>query len=215
MTKVFRAVLGLWVAPDFTAVMEGRAEPPRTNHSLVNFEELVTTLKQLFPYGPPVRLRVANDTIDQVTIHHRSGDVQLAEAPAGDMRCEDFGYALLKTAGQQAGDVINVRPAWQSLHAYTDRDFAPPPVLIPFVIEAVDFEDAMIWHASARPRLGLEFLPDALQAIAGKGKGDPNQEGLLPKEFRERLGRIFDCDFMPSALLGRMAMDKPPTAYNL
>jgi hypothetical protein len=122
---------------------------------------------------------------------------------------------LLKNAASQDGDVIDVRRAWQPLHSLADRNFSPPPVLIPFIIESADFEDAMMWLASAKPALGLPFLPDALQEILGESRDDKNPEGELPEAFRERLGRIFGCDFVPSALLDRMAMDKPPKEYGL
>ncbi|MFM0144954.1 hypothetical protein [Paraburkholderia sp. RL18-085-BIA-A] len=214
MSKVFRAVMGLWLAPDFTAVMEGNAEPPRINHSKVDFGELATALRELFPNGPHVRIRVANDTVDQVTVHYRSG-ISLATAPTGSIRCEDFGHALLNNAASQDGDVIDVRRAWQPLHSLADRNFSPPPVLIPFIIESADFEDAMIWQASAKPSLGLPFLPDALQEMLGESRGDKTPEGELPEAIRERLGRIFGCEFLPSALLDRMAMDKPPKEYGL
>lgn len=213
MSKVFRVVMGLWLAPDFTAVMEGKAEPPRINHSKVDFGELVTALRGLFPNGPHARIRVANDTVDQVTVHHRSG-ISLATSPTGSIRCEDFGHALLMNAASQHGDVIDVRRAWQALHSLADRNFAPPPVLIPFIIEAADFDDAMIWQASARPSLGLPF-PGVRQDISGKPGGDRPPEGKLPEAVRKRLGLIFGCDFLPSAFLEIMAMDTPPKEYGL
>jgi hypothetical protein len=82
-------------------------------------------------------------------------------------------------------------------------------------MQAIDFEGAMIWHASAKPSLGLPFLPDALQEMLGEARGDKNPEGKLPDASRERFGRIFGCDFLPWALLDRMAMDAPPKEYGL
>ncbi|MBN3761023.1 hypothetical protein [Burkholderia sp. Ac-20365] len=218
MSNVFRAVFGLWVAPDFTSVMTGKAKPPHVNHSKVDFGDLAKALRELFAYGPHVRIRVANDTVDQVTVQHRNGELSRARPPAGSIRCDDFGRALLKSATSQEGDVVDVHRAWQPLHSYADRNFAPPPVLIPFVIEAADFEDAMIWHASAKPSLGLPFLPDALQESLLQSRGNTdstNFEGQLPKASRERMGRIFGCEYLPYALLDRLAMDAPPKEYGL
>lgn len=209
---------GLMVSPDFSDVEAGLAHPPRVNHSEVNFLELARTLEELFPFGPQLAIRVANDTIDQVTIHQRLGVVSLPKTSGGcksndgSVRCEDFGQALVKCAAKQKnGVVIDVRAAWFDLHYLQNRDEAPPPAMIPFIVEAADFEDAVIWGQSARSSLGMAFLPPLLQKLTGDHQEE--KEGSLSVEFRERLGRLFRCKFEEFALIGQIASDKPPAAY--
>ena len=208
--KPFKLAVGLWVSPDFSLVMSGRAKPPRIDHRHLDYLALRDALKTAFRYGPAVNISVPNDTIDQVTVHLRAGMLG-AEAPdLASARCSDFGEAMLRCVSKE--HVIDVRNAWQSLHAIPvrDRAFAPPPVIIPFVVEALDFEEAMIWQASCRPVLGL--LPfDPFKAALGVDQRDP--EGTLPADLQERLNDIFGSPFEKSALLDRMAMDKAPTEY--
>jgi hypothetical protein len=118
----------------------------------------------MFTYGPPVRIQVPNDTIDQFAVH-----VRQTGKPGVSIRCEDFGSALLRCAKESSSDVIDVRNAWAPLHALPDRDFAPPPVILPFVVTAADFQDAIIWHSSTRPSLGLPVF-NIMEAIANPGE---------------------------------------------
>lgn len=209
MKSPFRVALALWLSPDFAPVLAGKMEPPRVNHSRVNFDALVQLLAATFHYGPPVTIRVPNDTIDQVTLHLRNNRMQGAS-----LHCEDFGAVLLQCAKQQKGAVIDVRKAWHTYHALSDRDFAPPPILLPFVIEAADFEDAMIWCSSAKPPLGLPFLSPQMQVMIGETP-DSREVGVLPDSLKSGLATIFGCPFENSALLDRMAMDTPPAEYRV
>lgn len=204
-SKAYRMVCGLWINPDFSKVLSGRAQPPRVNHAAVDFSALHRALSDLFPHGPPVRIQVPNDTIDQVAVHVR----QTGQAGAS-IRCEDFGKALLRASSTDQ-DVIDIRRDWTQLHALPDRDFAPPPVILPFVVTATDFEDAMIWHASTRPTLGLPLF-DPMAAM-GTAKQQEAESGNLPKAFRERLKSIFNTPYEAMGLLDRMAADSPPAEY--
>lgn len=209
--RKFRAVFGLLVAPDFSDVLAGRAVPPRVDHRQVDFLHLQSALKALFPYGPPNTLRVPNDTIDQVTLHTRAGLVPgLVDTAkkSGSAKCEDFGKALIAESRKQEGPLIDVQKAWSRYHSLPDRNFAPPPSLIPFLLEMSDFEDAMLWFLNARTSLGFP-MPDFLD--------EPSQEqahaqisGQLPLAFRKELSRIFGCKFEPSALLMRLATSSVP-----
>lgn len=203
MQKSFQLALALWITPDFSEVLAGRAEPPRVAHSKIDFKELAEALAELFPYGPSVRIRVPNDTIDQVTIHFRSMD-----GNGQRMKCEDFGQAMLACAKKQSADIIDVRDAWSTLHQLPDREFSPPPVLLPFVVEALDFEDAMIWQSSARASIGLTPF-DFLNASLHKPK-EIDTQGSLPAAFQAQLLQIFGSPFERPTVLDRMAMDQPP-----
>jgi len=207
MPKRFSAAMALWITPDFTEVEAGRRNPPYVNHSKVDFEAVAAFLSETFSYGPHVEIRAPNDTIDQVTIHSR---VDRSNGPT--MRGEDFGTEMLRCARSTKGSVVDVRKAWRSLHVLKDRDSAPPPVILPFVVEARDFEDAMIWHANAMPILGLPFLPPQLRAIAGLNEEEERQ-GMIDVKTRQSLEEIFGCPYKEFALLDRMAMDKIPKEY--
>ena len=138
-SKPFKLALGLWVSPDFSLVMSGRAKPPRVNHLHLDYLALRDALKTAFRYGPAVEISVPNDTIDQVTLHTRAGMLGTQASHTTSVRCSDFGEAMLRCVSKE--HVIDVRNAWHSLHAthVRDRAFAPPPVIIPFVVEASDF----------------------------------------------------------------------------
>ncbi|CAE6969577.1 hypothetical protein [Paraburkholderia domus] len=206
--KQFQMVCALWITPDFTDVMAGRAEPPRVNHSAVDFAALHGAMSELFPYGPPVQIQLPNDTIDQVSVHVRE-----AGKRGVSIRCEDFGAALLHSAKHNDKQIIDVSAAWAPLHALADRAFAPPPVILPFVVTATDFEDAMIWLASTRPCLRLPMVdPANPELYAGQ---EAKQNGTLPPVFLQQLRTIFGTPFEPMCVLDRMCMDKPPQGYGL
>lgn len=197
----FRMVCGLWVTPDFSEVEAGRQEAPRTKHSTIDYLALVSFFKELFPYGPPVTIRVPNDTIDQVTLHFR-------QEPTSEptMRCEDFGKVLLGEAKKQKTSVIDIRASWKSLHILPDREFAPPPTVLPFVVTATDFEDAMLWHANTRPSLGLRPF-DILEAL---NQEPMEQNGVLAEPARKRLEAIFGTPFEANSVLAEMYSDPLP-----
>lgn len=212
--KPFKLALGLWVSPDFSQVLAGRAKPPRVNHLKLDFLALRDALISAFQYGPHVEILVPNDSIDQVTLHTRAGMLGTQAPDVESTRCSDFGAAMLRCVQNSKDGVIDVRAAWQPLHAtpVKDRAFAPPPVILPFVVLASDFEDAQIFAASCRPVLGLPVF-DPIKAVLGQDHGDP--EGTLPESLRLKLKEIFDTPFERSGLLDRMAMDRPPKEYGL
>lgn len=199
----YSMVCALWVAPDFSDVMAGHKHPPRVDRSEVDFSAVCTFLEELFPYGPPVAIQVPNDTIDQVTVHTRQ-----AHGAAPTMRCEDFGKALLAQAQQQPDPIVDVSRAWERLHALSDRKAAPPPTILPFVVTAADFEDAVLWRASARPALGLPTL-GAMDFAGAQGQAVAH-EGALPATALAQLERIFGMPFQRSAVLDEMYSDPPP-----
>lgn len=129
------------------------------------------------------------------------------------MRCEDFGQALLKGAKRSAAQVIDIRTHWAGLHALPDRTFAPPPVILPFVVTAEDFEDAMIWQANTRPRIGLKVF-NVFEAMQARESTEA-ESGTLPSVFRERLAEIFGSPFQSMTVLDRMATDRAPKEYGL
>lgn len=212
--KPFKLALGLWIAPDFSLVEAGRAEPPRVNHLNLDFLALREALKSAFQFGAHVEILVPNDTIDQVTMHTRAGMLGTQAPDFKSVRCGDFGAEMLRCVADSRDGVIDVRTAWQHLHAapVRDRAFAPPPVILPFVGLATDFEYAQIWQASCRPALGLPAF-DPVKALLGQEKAD--REGTLPEQLRLELNEIFGTPFEKSGLLFRMAMDSPPKEYNL
>lgn len=210
MKKPFLAAFGLMVTPDFSEVMAGRARPPHVNHDKVDFSKLQQALQELFPYGPG-QIRAVNDTIDQVTLHARFGMVepQTPEAARaiklGSPQCEDFGKALIQVAKTQPEGVVDVRKAWQKHHCLPDRTFAPPPSLIPFLVETIDFEDAILWLNSTRPVLGLPPLQPFM------GKADSVEHvGRLPKSAQQALKAVFGCPFESEVLMQQLGFSSVP-----
>lgn len=206
----YRMVCGLWVFPDFSEVEAGRCEPPRVNHDKVDFKALALRLSETFSYGPPAILSVANDTIDQVTIHSRFGIVRMPHGGNGDPTCRDFGQAALDVAPAhlETNGVINVRQVWRPLHYLQDRSFAPPPTVISFIVQSSDFEDAMVWFGQCQTVMGINVID---KMFSGTQESEDDQVGVLPNELQSGLGDLFGCPFEARAILSRLAEDKPPS----
>ena len=210
MQKSFNLVNSLWVSVDFDDVMAGRAEPPWVNHDRVDFQALADLLTGSFQYGPPVRIRVPNDTIDQTTVHARMGEIPLRPGyKAGNPLCDDFGDALLIASRSSSGDIIDVRKLWSPLHYLQNRAKAPPPLVLPFVIEALDFEDAVLSATSMLPTLGLPMPPIIPENETARAKRQ-EQPGRLPADLHKGLEELFGCKFESRAFLNRLASDPAP-----
>jgi hypothetical protein len=107
-------------------------------------------------------------------------------------------------------EVLNIRPLWSGLHAMPNREAAPPPVLLMFVVSAADFADAMVWFAGAGISFGLEPinpLEDDVEVY------DPS--GTLPPAFRATLELLFGCPFEPGCIFERICADLPPAGFGL
>jgi len=228
MKKPYRAVFSLWVTPFFSEGMQRYIRgmtsnietPPRINHDSIDYPALISFFGNLFPYGPIPKIRIANDTIDQTVLHQRSGHTDLpprrGQVTGGSIKCEDFAKALLECARKQEGDIIDVRAAWKPLHYLTDRNNAPPPSIIPFVTEFIDFEDMAIWHNSAYVSLGLPFLSpmDAIDLLEKNERRDV--VGTLPSSYKKQLDAIFKMQFDPyPTTLDRAATGKIPKIYSV
>lgn len=212
----FKLAVGLWVSPDFKAAMADGSPPPRLDHSKVNFSALRDALQEEFTAGPPVEIRVPNDTVDQVTIQLRAGIIGGGPPDLEAASCADFGRAMLnRTDLARQSCVIDVLTAWRSLHAQPirDRNFAPPPSLLPFVVIADDFEDAMIWQASTRPYLGLPAF-DVAAAIRGVEQQEGG--GTMSAGLQEKLKKVLGCPFEATpTMLSRLASDPLPDDYDI
>lgn len=202
-------VCGLWVFPDFSEVEAGRRMPPRVNHDKIDFKALAHRLSEVFCYGPPTVLSVANDTIDQVTLHSRLGVVRMPQRGAGDPTCRDFGRVALEVAPAQveANGIINVRQVWRPLHCLQDRSFAPPPTVIPFFTQSSDFEDAMVWFSQCQMVMGVNLIERSLSEAP---ESETDQVGTLPNSLQSALADIFGCPFEDRVILSRLAEDPLP-----
>jgi hypothetical protein len=209
-TKPFKQVMALNVFADFSQVEAGITPPPRVNHDKVDFVALREVLKNEFKYGPPVKLFVANDTIDQVTIHTRAGTVGNGVPDLESAMCRDFARVVLSQFVSAQNGVIDVRAAWQPLHSVhvRNRTFAPPPLILLFLVVAEDFEDAQFWAMNCRPSIGLKPF-DMVEAVE-KGPQLKAEEGKLSASVRASLLRIFGCPFEPVCQLYRLASDPAP-----
>jgi hypothetical protein len=203
----FQMVCGIWLTPDFSAFNKGDAPKPIVSHSSVDFDALHHAIDDLFSYGPEVELQVPNDTVDIVTVEMHSASRHIAP----DLKyCRDFGHALLQLAKVDTSGVLNIRPLWSSLHAMPNREAAPPPVLLMFLVSAADFAEAMVWFAGAGISFGLEpFNPleDDVEEY------DPS--GTLPSAFRATLESLFGCPFEPGCIFELICADEPPARFGL
>lgn len=191
--------MSLWLAPDFSDVEKGRAAPPYVNHDTVDFEGFRQFLEEFFSSPERVRIRVPNDTIDQVTVHFR------AMGPNQErIRCDDFAAALLAKA-KGAKPVIDVRADWRNLHHLKDRSHAPPPIVIMFVVEGA-FESVMIWSQQAALRLGIRA---ADMMVMMRGATGQDYEGKVPKALNDELEKRFGIRYLLPCQLHKMAAHSP------
>jgi hypothetical protein len=210
----FRVVCGLWVYPDFSEVETGRRAAPWINHDRIDFDALAKLLTATFCYGPPTILSVTNDTIDQVTILARAGAVPAPIRGSGDPACADFGQAALAAAPKRLvpNEIIDVRSAFHPLHSIQNRSYAPPPMLIPFIGQSSDFEDAMIWFSQCAMAIGVDMVA---QEFADSAAAEDDQVGVLPAELKTGLEKIFGCPFESQSVINHLAMDPLPRAQML
>lgn len=204
----FRMVYNLWLAPNFERVLAGKSRPPFVNHDLVDFEYLRSVIADEFRFGTPVQIRLANDTIDQVTAHVResTNNPRL-------MKCQDFAELLLDVAAKQPFSIIDIRGEWAPLHQLKERRHAPPPILVPIVVEAVDAEDGLLWSQQARMRLGVRAANPEFFLNPSRQQQDDDHQGYLTDRLHKALAKCFNTPYLPYCLLDWSASDPLPPEY--
>lgn len=204
----FRMVYNLWIAPNFEQVLTGKAQPPYVDHDLVDFEYLRSVFADEFRFGSPVEIRVGNDTIDQVTVHCRqaSRNVDL-------IRCGDFASRLLDAASKQTTAIIDIRGDWAPLHQLQERRHAPPPILIPIVVESVDAEDGILWLQQSRMWLRVKSANPAVFMNPDRLRSDDDDQGYLTVRLHKALAKCFGIAYLPYCLLDWAASDPLPADF--
>ena len=196
--KVFRMVCKLWVFPD---IRPSRAsEAPYITHSALNLERLRLELQAALSFGPPARIRVANDTVYIAVTAVRHGQESLS--------CNDFASLLLERSRKTDEAVIGVQQAWHPLHEFKHSDHCPPPQIIMFVAETYDFEDAMQWLDQSRMVLGISGAMHSMLEDE-----PPNHIGKLPDTLQQTLHAVFGVKFEARCMLDRGPTDLPPPLY--
>jgi hypothetical protein len=205
----FMDAYGLLVMPDMSDVDAGRCKAPYINHNKIDFKRLAQLLSDEFMVGSGHELRVAGDTIDQVTLAARAGRLR-GHVDKRDPACSDFGEAMLKLAKASKGVVIDVRDEWEELHFMKQRyTEAPPPMIVAFVVSSPDFHEAMRWCANANSMLGRDLFSEFMDDD-DDGDLTVGEEGKLPTSLKAELERIFRWPFESGATLMRIASDIPP-----
>jgi hypothetical protein len=204
----FRMVYNFWIAPNFERVLAGKVQPPFVNHDRVDFEYLRSVIADEFRFGSPVVIRLANDTVDQVTAHVREATNNLEL-----MKCRDFADRLLQEARKQTSSIIDIRDKWAPLHQLTERRHAPPPVLIPIVVESHDAEDGILWSQQARMMLGVRAANPDYVMNPLRQKRDDDHEGHLTDRLHKALAKCFNTPYLPYCLMDWVATDPLPPEY--
>jgi hypothetical protein len=206
--SAFRMVYNFWIAPNFERALANKAKPPFVNNEHVDFEYLRSVIADEFRFGSPVEIRLGNDTIDQVTAHVRE-----ATRDSNLMKCHDFADLLLGEARSQSTSIIDVRGRWKPLHQLKDRRHAPPPVLVPIVVESSDAEDGILWSQQARMRLNVRAAnPDFLFNPSHQQRDD-DQQGYLTDRLHRAFAKCFNTPYLPYCLLDWAATDPLPAEY--
>lgn len=197
MGKGYSMVITIGLFPDFSEVEAGRAAAPYTNHSSIDFDSLLKVIRELFMQETFRHIRIADDSIDQVTLHFRGDD---------GAECRDFGELLLRRSLHTVWDVIPTRDAWSGLHHLNDRNHCPPPVLVPLVVRCEDFEEAMLCIDQFRIVLGMKSAVFA---------SDPHALGRLPVKLHQALEKAYGAKYKFECFLARIAEDERPDRYRV
>lgn len=199
MAKLGVAAYNLWVRPNTDNFDMGLSDPPFLDYENFDYEKLHRFLKILFPFGPPVKIKVPNEVVDVLTTHIiKSHEPEL-------LRCEIFCLDLVDRYKNTPGNVIDVRDKWQQYFPAEDRTKAPPPMLISFLVDAFDFEDLIQWEINARTILGSNtFNPKITTQMTME-----ENMGLFSERDRDALGELFGIPFHSEAILDRVVCKYP------
>jgi hypothetical protein len=206
LKKTFSAVWNLVIFPDFSRVESGKDKPPYVDHNKVDFEKIRNAISEEFRYGSPVNVRIGNDTIDQTVVHLRG--MGLIKGP---IDCEDFCTTLLKKSKQQSAGVIDIRRDWNALQYLKNRREAPPPIMIPILIEAIDAEDAILWGQQAQMVMGVKKADIHYLITKGSDIRPEDSVGSLPERLRKVFFEQFNIRYEKRALLTVSATDPRPS----
>lgn len=194
-------VYGLFITPHFTPAMERGIEPaPYVNHDEIDWASLGQSLSEYFEIpNQGVTLRMADDTVDQVTIHLR----QISARP-DSIDCKDFGNALLQVAAKTRSNPVPAQEAWHTLHHLKDRSKAPPPVMIPLILEGEITDIAELTY-NMLFRLGVKAARHPEKMLSSEKLPPDFHEGRFPKAITDLLEHHFGVGYKPYALLTRLS----------
>ena len=212
----YREVWHLMAWPDFSRVERGEDPPPWVNQRQLDFEHLRQLLADGLMPGS-ANIRVATDTIDQVTVQFREQEAGMGSEL---MRCKDLADRLRKEASKQSGNVIDVSRVWANRQYLTDRNMVPPPIMLPVVVESHDFEDMMMARMNASLRLGM-LKEHPIERMArqatnpSQGEFDEShqekaQEGRLPSLLKEGFEELFGIAYKSETFIDFVSHDPLP-----
>lgn len=198
-------IYGLFLAPNFTPDMERGVEPPPyIDHDSIDWLTLGESLSSYFEMPQQgVTLRLANDTVDQVTIQMREfGVIQ------GPIDCKDFAEALRRSAEQTRDNPVQIQDAWRHLHHLEDRTMAPPPILIPLILEG-DHDDIqdLVYSMMVQLRVKAALHPEKL--LESDDLPEDFYQGYLPEEVSDIFENHFGVGYKPYATLIGWKPDRP------
>jgi hypothetical protein len=187
----------LWITPNFTKEMEsGIAPPPFVNQDKVDWDGLLFSLEEKFnPEGHNVKMRLCNDTIDQVTIHFREAGLS-----PGTIECLDFGASLQAVAKKSKNRVIPIRSEWAHLHHLKDRIHVPPPIALPLILSG-NVEDIVIFTFQIRQILNIKATRDVLGMLMQKPVSEDDMQGYLPADLMKLFESHFGVAYKPFSVL--------------
>ena len=192
----------LWITPHFTEDMIlGRLPPPHINLNAVNWSSLLHALEKKFQAQQQgVTMRIANDAIDQVTVHMRQANC--SRNGSTDIQCFDFGDALLAKAEISQGEVIDIQREWEDLHHLENRLPAPPPIMIPLVLSG-EVEDIVIFVHNIRHHLRIKAAQDLIHSLPSMDSpvNEGDHQGYLPDDLREVIGEHIGMEYQAESVI--------------
>lgn len=190
----------LWITPNFTREMEmGLVPGPWVNQDTLDWNGLLAALEDKFqPEGHGVKMRICNDTIDQVTVHVRE-----ASSDPESMRCLDFGAALQKVAKKSKERIIPIRSEWSALHYLGDRSRVPPPIILPLVLEG-DSDDIVLFALHIRKTLGIKAASDIMGMVLNTPASEDDMQGHLPPDLMALFEHHFGIGYKSYAIISSL-----------
>lgn len=181
----------LWITPKFSPQeIAGTAPPPHINMNRIDWITILAYLENKFKaLEKGVTLRIANDAIDQVTIHMKEiGQLQ------GTVECFEFGNALQKKAKRTKQKVIPIQQEWKSLHFIKNRNSAPPPIMIPLIMSG-QVEDIILFVRDIQICLGIRMATDINLMLSKSPLTEDNTQGHLTTDLTDLFEKHFNVAF--------------------
>ena len=187
--SIFRQAVAFVITPDLH-----RSRLNFTSHDEPDFRAIADALEEAFGLPARVKLRLPDDTIDQITLHtiQRAGGRMLGMGEFSDR-------LLAASVGRLSP--IQVRNAWLPLQRVKERDRRGHPAVMMFVVEGqrdrVDF-----WIRTAMRTMDVPAVQSTFASeLQGRETTIQDYTGRLPISVALVLREQFGVAYLPEVVV--------------